>query len=285
MADVTCSPGELHAIHPRGGMAARGQPTKGLAVVHPTADARSTRSVDDPTTGDEDELVGCNMAIRLLIVDDQRLVRAGFRMLLADNPEIEVVGEAHDGLSCLEVARRARPDVILMDIRMPGVDGVEATRRLVRDGLVPSTRVLILTTFDADEYVVEALRAGASGFLLKDVETDDLIDAIRVVAAGDAVLAPSVTRRLLDRFGARLPSPSADSARVGSLSEREVEVMRLLARGLSNREIAERLVVSVPTVKSHISHVLTKLDIRDRTQAVIAAYEAGLVTSGTLESV
>jgi DNA-binding NarL/FixJ family response regulator len=224
------------------------------------------------------------MPIRILVIDDQKLVRAGFRMILAGRPGIDVVGEAHDGSSGIEVARRTNPDVILMDIRMPGVDGVEATRRLVRDGLVPTCRVIILTTFDEDDYVVEALRAGASGFLLKDVDPDDLVEAIRVVAAGDALLAPSVTRSLLDRFAERLPAPSQEaSARVANLSTREVEILGLLARGLSNHELADRLVVTVPTVKSHVSHLLTKLDIRDRTQAVIIAYEAGVVRPQALD--
>jgi DNA-binding NarL/FixJ family response regulator len=225
------------------------------------------------------------MAIRVLIVDDQKLVRTGFRMILAGKNGIEVVGEAHDGSSCVDMARRSSPDVILMDIRMPGVDGVEATRRLVRDGLMPTARVIILTTFEDDEYVVEALRAGASGFLLKDLDTEDLVDAIRIVAAGDALLAPSVTRSLLDMFAQRLPSANVEpSIRLANLSLREIEILRLLARGLSNQELADRLTVSVPTVKSHVSHLLTKLDNRDRTQAVITAYEAGLVRPGVLDA-
>jgi DNA-binding NarL/FixJ family response regulator len=205
-------------------------------------------------------------------------------MILGGKQGIEVVGDAHDGASAVELARRLNADVVLMDIRMPGVDGVEATRRLVRDGVVPTCRVIILTTFDDDEYVIEALRAGASGFLLKDLDTDDLVGAIRIVAAGDALLAPSVTRSLLDRFGERLPGRTEEtSIRLANLSLREVEILRLLARGFSNQELADCLVVTVPTVKSHISHLLTKLDLRDRTQAVITAYEAGLVRPGVLE--
>jgi DNA-binding NarL/FixJ family response regulator len=221
--------------------------------------------------------------IRVLLVDDQQLVRTGFRMILQDEPGIEVVGEAADGRAALDAAGRLRPDVVVMDLRMPVMDGVEATRRLsagAGEGVAP--RVLVLTTFDADEYVVEALRAGASGFLLKDVTPADFVSALRLVAAGDALLAPSVTRRLLDRFRDRLPAP-ADSARherLKELTERELEVLRLLARGLSNREIADELVVAEPTVKTHVSHVLDKLELRDRAQAVVLAYEIGLVRPG-----
>jgi DNA-binding NarL/FixJ family response regulator len=221
-------------------------------------------------------------AIRVLLVDDQQLVRIGFRMILEDEPDIEVVGEASDGRQGVEAAARLRPDVVVMDIRMPVMDGVEATRRLAApgdDGVRP--RVLILTTFDADEYVVEALRAGASGFLLKDVPPAEFAQAIRVVAAGDALLAPSITRQLLDRFRDRLPAPSGERhERLRELTERELEVLKLVARGLSNREIADRLVLAEPTVKTHVSHALLKLDLRDRAQAVVLAYEAGLVRPG-----
>jgi DNA-binding NarL/FixJ family response regulator len=221
------------------------------------------------------------MTIRVLLVDDQQLVRTGFRMILADEPDIEVVGEAPDGKAGIDAARRLRPDVIVMDIRMPVLDGVEATRRLVADPSI-AARVLVLTTFDADEFVLEALRAGASGFLLKDVAPDDFAAAIRTVAAGDALLAPSVTRRLLDRFRDRLPGPpDARHERLRELTERELEVLRLVARGLSNREIADQLVLAEPTVKTHVSHVLLKLDLRDRAQAVVLAYEAGLVRPGS----
>ena len=228
---------------------------------------------------------GGSSTIRVLLVDDQQLVRTGFRMILADEPGIEVVGEAPDGRAALDAATRLRPDVIVMDIRMPVLDGVEATRRLTAmpaaaDGGRP--HVLVLTTFDADEYVVEALRAGGSGFLLKDVTPADFVAAIRLIAAGDALLAPSVTRRLLDRFRDRLPTPgdATRHERLRELTDRELEVLGLLARGLSNREIAESLVLSEPTVKTHVSHVLDKLELRDRAQAVVLAYEVGLVRPG-----
>jgi DNA-binding NarL/FixJ family response regulator len=225
------------------------------------------------------------MSIRLQIVDDQTLVRNGLRLLLASQPTIDVVAEAADGAAAISEARRARPDVILMDIQMPVMDGVEATRRLRTESDGPAPRVIILTTYDRDEHVVEALRVGASGFLLKDVEPAVLVDAITVVASGGAILAPSVTRYLLDRFASRLTTAASEpAARIGGLSEREIEVLRLLARGLSNREIAEELVVTEPTVKSHISHLLLKLDLRDRTQAVIAAYEGGIVRPGAIRA-
>jgi DNA-binding NarL/FixJ family response regulator len=225
--------------------------------------------------------------IRVLLVDDQSLVRAGFRMILEDEPDIEVVGDAANGAAAIEAVARLRPDVIVMDIRMPVLDGVEATRRIVHDaaGVGGAPRVLVLTTFDADEYVVEALRAGASGFLLKDVTPTDFAAAIRIVAAGEALLAPAVTRRLLDRFAERLPpSDETRDAALRDLTERELEVLRLMARGLANREIAERLVLAEPTVKTHVSHVLDKLDLRDRAQAVVLAYEAGLVRPGGLDA-
>jgi DNA-binding NarL/FixJ family response regulator len=221
--------------------------------------------------------------IRVLLVDDQQLVRTGFRMILADESDIEVVGEAKDGSQAIELAGHLEPDVVIMDIRMPIMDGVEATRRIVRDRGGRS-RVLILTTFDADEYVVEALRAGASGFVLKDVPPDDFAEAIRTIASGDALLAPSVTRQLLDRFRDRLPAPAGEQdARLNELTDRELEVLKLVARGLSNREIADRLVLAEPTVKTHVSHMLLKLDLRDRAQAVVLAYEAGLVRPGAPE--
>ena len=221
--------------------------------------------------------------IRVLLVDDQLLVRTGFRMILQGERDIQVVGEAGDGRAGVELARRLQPDVVLMDIRMPVLDGVEATRLLAARDRDTAVRVLILTTFDADEFVVEALRAGASGFLLKDAPPQQLIDAIRVVAAGDALLAPRVTRRLLDRFATRLPAPQPSKpAALRELTEREVEVLGLIARGLSNAEIAGRLTLSEATVKTHVSHVLDKLDLRDRAQAVVLAYEAGLVEPGSL---
>ena len=222
---------------------------------------------------------------RVLLVDDQDLVRAGFRMILHDVIDMEVVGEAADGASAVAAAERLRPDVVVMDIRMPILDGIAATRRIVRDGAAPDVRVLVLTTVDADEHVVEALRAGASGFLLKDVTPDGFVDAIRTVAAGDALLAPSVTRRLLDRYADRLPpvSPERNDA-LRELTERETEVLTLIARGLSNREIADRLGLAEPTVKTHVSHVLDKLELRDRAQAVVLAYEAGLVRPGSIDA-
>jgi DNA-binding NarL/FixJ family response regulator len=215
------------------------------------------------------------VTIRVLLVDDQQLVRTGFRMILADEADIEVVGEAANGREAVAVAGALHPDVVVMDLRMPVMDGVEATRHLVADG---HARILVLTTFDADEHAVEAIRAGASGFLLKDVPPDDFVRALRIVASGEALIAPSVTRRLLDRF-ARLPLPADDAAaqRVGALSERELDVLKLVAQGLANREIADALSLAEPTVKTHVSHLLGKLEQRDRAQLVILAYEVGLV--------
>jgi DNA-binding NarL/FixJ family response regulator len=222
------------------------------------------------------------MTIRVLLVDDQPLLRTGFRMILEAEPDMLVVGEASDGAQAVELVASAMPDVVLMDIRMPRMDGLEATRRIVgphRDGPV---KVLVLTTFDLDEYVMEALRSGASGFLLKDAPADDLVDAIRVVAAGDAIVAPKITRRLLDRFAAHLPAKDAPApASLESLTDRETEVLRLIARGMSNAEIAEQLFVSETTVKTHVGHVLTKLGVRDRVQAAVFAYECGLIRPGT----
>ena len=215
----------------------------------------------------------------MVIVDDQTLVRTGFRMILEAEGDLEVVGEAADGLDALEVAARTNPDVVLMDIRMPRLDGVAATHRLVQNG--GRARVIVLTTFDLDEYVMEAIRAGASGFLLKDTPPEDLVAAIRVVAAGDALLSPSVTRRLLDRVAQVLPGPDRPApADLAGLTERELDVLRLMARGLSNAEIAEELVVGETTVKTHVSRVLMKLGLRDRVQAVVLAYETGLVQPG-----
>ncbi len=215
--------------------------------------------------------------IRVVVADDQALVRAGFRMILRAEPGIEVVGEAGDGAAAVAAARDLAPDVVLMDVRMPEVDGIEATRRIVRAAGGP--RVLVLTTFDLDEYVFGALRAGASGFLLKDAPEDQLTAAIRVVAAGGALFAPSVTRRLIEDFvrrdGSRPEPPQLDG-----LTPREADVLRLVARGRSNAEVARELVVSEHTVKSHVASILRKLGLRDRTQAVVAAYEGGLVRPG-----
>ncbi|GLX96987.1 response regulator [Herbidospora sp. NEAU-GS84] len=224
------------------------------------------------------------MPIRVLLVDDQPLLRTGFRFILEAETDVTVVGEAGDGSTAMDQSRALLPDVVLMDIRMPGMDGIEATRRIVRDA-APSAhvpRVLVLTTFDLDEYIVEALRAGASGFLLKDVPPAELVQAIRVVASGDAIVAPSVTRRLLDKFSTRLPSAQqqASPTRLARLTERELEVLKLIAKGLSNAEIARELVVSETTVKTHVGNVLTKLGLRDRVQAVVLAYETGLITPG-----
>jgi DNA-binding NarL/FixJ family response regulator len=218
------------------------------------------------------------MTTRVLLVDDQPLLRTGFRMILSAESDLQVVGEAGDGASAVELARKLRPDVVLMDIRMPGMDGIQATRALAGPGVEDPIKVLILTTFGLDEYVVESLRAGASGFLLKDAPAEDLVEAIKVVAAGEALLAPSVTRRLLDRVASRLP-PATDDAlpAFAELTDREMEVLKLMARGLSNAEIADKLVVSETTVKTHVARVLGKLDLRDRVQAVILAYETGLV--------
>jgi DNA-binding NarL/FixJ family response regulator len=218
--------------------------------------------------------------IRVLIADDQALVRGGFRMILETRPDMEVVGEAADGVEALEAAKRLAPDVVLMDIRMPTMDGIEATRRLTRNDR-PQPRVLILTTFDLDEYVYQAMQAGASGFLLKNVDPADLVHAVRVTAAGDALLAPTITKRLLERF-LRLPPPGRpDSQRLASLTEREIEVLTLVGRGLSNTEIANMLVLSQTTVKTHLAHIFAKLGLRDRVQAVILAYETGLVRPGS----
>jgi DNA-binding NarL/FixJ family response regulator len=219
--------------------------------------------------------------IRVLVADDQTLVRAGFRVLVDSAPDQEVVGEAGNGREAVELARSARPDVVLMDIRMPVLDGLEATRRIVADELLAGVRVLVLTTFDLDEYVYQALRAGASGFLLKDTPPADLLAAIRVVAAGDALLAPAVTRRLIAEF-ARRPEPSpVTPAALAGLTDREREVLALVARGLTNAEIADQLVVSAATTKTHVSRILAKLQARDRAQLVMLAYETGLVTPGS----
>jgi DNA-binding NarL/FixJ family response regulator len=215
------------------------------------------------------------VTIRVLLVDDQPLLRTGFRLILQSEPDIEVVGEAADGEVALGQVRALHPDVVLMDIRMPRMDGVEATRRLAE--LADPPRVLVLTTYDLDEYVVDSLRAGASGFLLKDVPAEDLVDAVRVVHRGEAVVAPRVTRRLLDRFARLLPTSGGPTTALPDLTEREHQVLLLVARGLSNAEIAAELVLSETTVKTHVSNVLTKLGLRDRVQAVVLAYERGIV--------
>jgi len=220
------------------------------------------------------------VSLGVLIVDDQSLVRTGFRMILEAEEDIEVIGEAGDGAEAVAEARRLSPDVVLMDVRMPEMDGIEATRRLLENG-DSATKVVMLTTFDMDEYVYDALRAGASGFLLKDVPPEQLVNGIRAIASGDALLAPSVTRRVVEEFVRRPP----DSLRTAppeleELTAREFEVLKLIARGLSNAEIAQELVVSETTVKTHVAHVLMKLNLRDRVQAVVLAYESGLVQPG-----
>ncbi|HSI99611.1 MAG TPA: response regulator transcription factor [Patescibacteria group bacterium] len=222
------------------------------------------------------------MSIRVLLVDDQQLVRTGFRMILADEEGIEVVGEAANGQEAVEAAATLAPDVIVMDVRMPVMDGVEATRRLAAvDAAAGPPKVLVLTTFDADEHVVEALRAGASGFLLKDVDPADFVRAIRIVASGEALIAPSVTRRLLERFAKlSVPADETHADRLRELTDREREVLKLVAQGLANREIAERLSLAEPTVKTHVSHLLLKLELRDRAQLVVLAYELGVVRPG-----
>jgi DNA-binding NarL/FixJ family response regulator len=221
-------------------------------------------------------------SVRLVVVDDQEVVRAGFGALLATQPDFTVVGSARDGAEAVRLCAQHQPDVVLMDVRMPVMDGIEATRLIastVGDGERP--RIIMLTTFDLDEYVYDALSAGASGFLLKEVTAERLFEAVRVVAAGEALLAPGVTRRLISEFARLRPRPPRQRSRLDELTPRETEVLRLIAAGLSNAEIAERLVVSDETVKTHVSRVLAKLGLRDRTQAVVAAYESGLVVPGS----
>ncbi len=220
------------------------------------------------------------MTIRVAIADDQSLVRDGLGVQLGLVPDIELVGTAADGAAAVQLARDARPDVLLMDVRMPVLDGIGATRQIVADPACAGVRVLVLTTFDVDEHVYDALRAGASGFLLKDVTPEDLVQAVRVVASGEALLAPRVTSRLVHEFVRRAPAEQPTIGRVAELTEREREVLVLVAGGLTNAEIAERLVVSPLTAKTHVSRILTKLDARDRAQLVVLAYEAGLVVPG-----
>lgn len=217
--------------------------------------------------------------MRVLIADDQALVRAGFRMILESQHDIDIVGEAEDGADAVTLARELAPDVVLMDIRMPGLDGLEATRRLLLDG-PNGTHVLVLTTFDADEYVYAALKAGAAGFLLKSAPPARLIEAVRLVASGEALLAPTITRRLIEDYVRRPPPGARSPKELEHLTDRELEVLKLIARGLSNAEIAATLIVSEATVKTHVNRVLSKLDLRDRVQAVVLAYETGLAQPG-----
>jgi DNA-binding NarL/FixJ family response regulator len=220
------------------------------------------------------------VSIRVLLVDDQALIRAGFRMILDAEEDLEVVGECSDGTQAVDSARRLTPDVVLMDIRMPEMDGIEATRQIAARDSEAGPRVLMLTTFDLDEYVYDALRAGASGFLLKDVPAEELVSGIRVVANGDALLAPSVTRRLIQEFSRGAVAQQNAPAALEELTPRELEVFQLIARGMSNAEIAAELVVSETTVKTHVARVLMKLGVRDRVQAVVLAYESGVVAPG-----
>jgi DNA-binding NarL/FixJ family response regulator len=217
--------------------------------------------------------------IRVLLVDDQALVRGGFKALLDSDPEVEVIGEAANGAEAVALARRDRPDVILMDVRMPEMDGLEATRQILGGNPPVDTKVLVLTTFDLDEYVYEGLRAGASGFVLKDIEPSELIQAVHVIARGEALLAPSITRRLIAEFASRRRPQTATTGRLSDLTEREREVLVLIARGLNNDEIAEELVISPATSKTHVSRIMSKLEARDRAQLVVMAYESGLVTA------
>jgi DNA-binding NarL/FixJ family response regulator len=223
--------------------------------------------------------------VRIVVADDHQIVRSGFAGLLGTQPDFTVVGTAEDGAEAVRVCQETSPDVVLMDVRMPGVDGIEATRQLTTpDAAKEQPRVLILTTFDLDEYVYDALCAGASGFLLKDVTAEQLFHAVRVIAAGEALLAPTVTRRLIGEFARQRPrADSTPVARLATLTPRETQVLRLVAEGLSNPEIAARLVVTEETVKTHVSRVLAKLDLRDRTQAVVTAYETGLVVPSSRE--
>jgi DNA-binding NarL/FixJ family response regulator len=218
------------------------------------------------------------MSIRVAIADDQRLVRTGFRLILTSEPGIEIVAEAGTGREAVAVARRQRPDVMLMDIRMPDVDGIQATRQITTTAQTPPCRVLILTTFDLDEYVYDALRAGASGFILKDAPGDQLINAVRVLAAGDALLAPGITRRLIEQFASTAPAPVPPE--LDELTQRELEIFTLVARGMTNSEIANHLVIGETTVKTHVTRSLRKLGLRDRIQAAVLAYETGIIKPG-----
>jgi DNA-binding NarL/FixJ family response regulator len=217
------------------------------------------------------------MSVRVLIADDQQLIRVGFRMILNTQPDIDIIGEATNGVEAVAMTASLHPDVVLMDIRMPEIDGIEATRRIIADNREPRTRVLMLTTFDLDEYVYDALRAGASGFLLKDVPPHQLAAAVRTVGDGDALLSPSITRRLIEEFAVSRAPTAETRPELAELSPRELEVFQLLARGMSNREIADELVLGETTIKTHVTRILTKLGVRDRVHAVVLAYETGII--------
>ena len=270
MVRQIAGPRSAGLVQPAGALRLPGVPERvAVAEVRWRAeDDEEAAPAADPAAGGE---------ITVVIADDQRLLRTGFRVILDSEPDMRVVGEAPDGEAAVDVVRRRRPDVVLMDIRMPELDGLSAARRILDDPDVPSA-VVMLTTFDRDEYVYEALRIGASGFLLKDTPADRLLDAIRVAASGDALLAPSITRRLIERFAhAARPAPDGVPAALAPLTARELDVLRLVARGLSNAEIAGELVLGENTVKTHVARVLGKLGLRDRVQAVVLAYETGLV--------
>ena len=272
--DVVCrvaAPRLAHAIAPAGALKLRGVQERVPASRVLWRDAEDV--VADLPAGPPD-------AITAVIVDDERLLRTGFRVILEAEPDIAVIGEAEDGRAALDVVRRRRPDVVLMDIRMPELDGLQAAEQLLADTEL-DTAVIMLTTFDLDRYVYDALRIGASGFLLKDTPADRLLDAVRVAAAGDALLSPQITRRLIERFtSAARVAPTETPPVLAALTERELEVLRLIARGLSNAEIAAELVLTENTIKTHVAHVLSKLDLRDRVQAVVLAYDSGLVVPG-----
>ncbi|MFC4336348.1 response regulator [Salininema proteolyticum] len=224
-------------------------------------------------------MAGEEVTVRIVIADDQRLVRAGFSSILDDEDDLAVVGQAGDGADALRKVRELEPDIVLMDVRMPGMDGLEATEAIKGDSVLSRSRVIILTTFTEDEYIYRALRAGASGFLLKDIDPDDLVEAVRVVAAGDALISPSVTRKVIAEFAAQVRQPKP-SPELGSLTERENEVLRLVAAGLSNDEIGRSLYISPATAKTHVSRIMQKLGARDRAQLVVTAYESGMVLPG-----
>jgi DNA-binding NarL/FixJ family response regulator len=270
-SDVVCQVARVRDARPLGALRLRGLEERVVAAQLADGDAAEPEPEADPAD--------VSRPIRVVIADDQRLLRTGFRVILDAEPDITVVGEAGDGRTAVDVVRRVKPDVVLMDIRMPEIDGLEAAR-VILDDSDSKTAVLMLTTFDLDEYIYEALRIGASGFLLKDTPADRLLDAVRVVADGEALLAPSITRRMIERFGRAPRAASAEAVpdRLADLTSRELDVLRLMARGLSNAEIADQLVLGANTIKTHVAHVLSKLGLRDRVQAVVVAYETGLVS-------